>query len=139
MYEHDTRARSAIPITIRQLEAIIRVSEAIARMSLSKTVTESMVDEAIRLFNRSTMDAIETGVTEGYDSRSKFSNDVMRVENYICNMIPLGNKLGVRTVTEELLKKEFPRVVIDKAINILVMREVLQYTDRKMKILRISI
>lgn len=139
MYETDANPRSAIPITVRQLEAIIRISEAIAKISLSKIVTEEMVDEAIRLFNRSTMDAIESGISEGYDSRSKFSSDVMRVENFICNAIPLGNKLSVSAVTEQLLKNEFPRVAIDKAISILVMREVLQYTDRKMKLLRISI
>lgn len=139
MYETDVRPKNDIPITVRQLEAIVRISEAIAKMSLSNLVSEDVVDEAIRLFNCSTMNAVEGGITEGYDSRSKFSSDVMRTERLICNMIPLGNKLSTRTLIDELIKKDIPRLVIDKAINILVMREVFQYTDRRMKLLRISI
>jgi DNA replication licensing factor MCM5 len=45
----------------RQLEAIIRITEALAKMTLSKIATEEHVDEAIRLFNRSTMDAVQSG------------------------------------------------------------------------------
>lgn len=42
---------SAVPITVRQLEAIIRISESLAKMSLQTTATEVHVEEAVRLFN----------------------------------------------------------------------------------------
>lgn len=45
-----TPLESHIPITVRQLEAIIRLSEALAKMSLSNTVNEDHVNEAHRLF-----------------------------------------------------------------------------------------
>jgi DNA replicative helicase MCM subunit Mcm2 (Cdc46/Mcm family) len=45
-----------------QLEAIIRISESLAKMTLSHHATERHVDEAIRLFNASTMNAIQSGV-----------------------------------------------------------------------------
>jgi DNA replication licensing factor MCM5 len=48
--ELDTEQRSAIPITIRQLEAIVRISESLAKMSLSPFATVEHVDEAMRLF-----------------------------------------------------------------------------------------
>ncbi|KAJ1560701.1 minichromosome maintenance protein 5 [Cladochytrium tenue] len=51
--------KTSIPITIRQLEAIVRVSESLAKMSLSPYATERHVNEAIRLFNISTMSASE--------------------------------------------------------------------------------
>ena len=41
---------SGIPITVRQLEAIIRISEALAKMTLSNVVKPDHVNEAHRLF-----------------------------------------------------------------------------------------
>lgn len=48
---HLTIAGSHIPVTVRQLEAIIRLSESIAKMRLSKEVNRSDVEEAHRLFS----------------------------------------------------------------------------------------
>ncbi len=52
----------AVPITVRQLEAIIRIAESLARMSLQEEATEDHIREAIRLFKHSTMDAVKSGV-----------------------------------------------------------------------------
>merc|ERR1711939_149306 len=48
--ERDNSERSSIPITVRQLEAIVRISESLAKMELKTEVLDSHVDEAIRLF-----------------------------------------------------------------------------------------
>lgn len=48
-------------VILRQLEAIIRISESLAKMTLSPVATEEHVDEAIRLFKFSTMDAVQSG------------------------------------------------------------------------------
>lgn len=55
----------AVPITVRQLEAIVRISESLARMQLQVDVTEAHVTQAIDLFQTSTMDAVRAGATEG--------------------------------------------------------------------------
>jgi DNA replication licensing factor MCM5 len=76
-----------IPLTVRQLEAIVRISEALAKMTLSNTVsthrhvilvrtltfdtchlqaTRTHVDEAIRLFTVSTVEAINSGEVGAY-------------------------------------------------------------------------
>ena len=47
----------AVPITVRQLEALTRVSESLAKMCLQSVVTEEHVAEALRLFEVSTIDA----------------------------------------------------------------------------------
>ena len=47
----------AIPITVRQLEAIVRISEALAKMRLLDEVHDEHVREAIRLFQVSTLAA----------------------------------------------------------------------------------
>jgi DNA replication licensing factor MCM5 len=62
--EHRLKIRegSVIPITIRQLEAIVRLSESVARMSCTPDVTDAHVAEAFRLFRVSTLDAASTGL-----------------------------------------------------------------------------
>lgn len=55
----------AVPITVRQLEAVVRISESLARMQLQVDVTEHHVQQAMDLFRTSTMDAVRAGATEG--------------------------------------------------------------------------
>lgn len=57
--------RLSIPITVRQLEAVIRISEALAKMKFEPFATESHVNEALRLFQVSTLDAAMTGSLAG--------------------------------------------------------------------------
>ena len=61
-HRRNVREGSVIPITIRQLEAIVRLSESIARMSCTPDVTDAHVAEAFRLFRVSTLDAASTGL-----------------------------------------------------------------------------
>jgi len=49
----------------RQLEAIVRISESLAKMSLSPFATEIHVDEALRLFQVSTLEAAMSGNLSG--------------------------------------------------------------------------
>lgn len=64
-HELQTDKRSNIPITVRQLEAVIRISESLAKMQLQPFATEAHVDEALRLFQVSTLDAAMTGSLAG--------------------------------------------------------------------------
>lgn len=61
----------AVPITVRQLEAIIRLAESLARMALQSEATEDHVREAIRLFKHSTMDAVKSGKHSCFSSKSQ--------------------------------------------------------------------
>ena len=49
-----------IPITVRQLEAIIRLSESIAKMRLSSIVTKEDVDKGNEIFRVSTIDSLKS-------------------------------------------------------------------------------
>eukprot|EP00029_Vermamoeba_vermiformis_P013107 TRINITY_DN802_c0_g1_i1.p1 TRINITY_DN802_c0_g1~~TRINITY_DN802_c0_g1_i1.p1 ORF type:complete len:687 (+),score=245.87 TRINITY_DN802_c0_g1_i1:36-2096(+) len=64
-----------IPLTVRQLEAIVRISESLAKMTLSNTATRTHVEEAIRLFTVSTVEAINSG-----EVVLEEMNDTMRAE-----------------------------------------------------------
>ncbi|RKO89743.1 MCM2/3/5 family-domain-containing protein [Blyttiomyces helicus] len=128
--------RSAIPITVRQLEAIIRISESLAKMTLSPVATDRHVDEAIRLFNHSTMEAVQAGMVEGY-SRSRFSDEVQRIEDQIRKRTRIGTKVPEKALRDELENQDFNKDAIRKAIEILVRKDVLAYSDRRMKLLRV--
>lgn len=49
----------------RQLEAIIRVTESLAKMELQPFVTDRHVDEALRLFKVSTLEAAAANALAG--------------------------------------------------------------------------
>jgi DNA replication licensing factor MCM5 len=57
------RKTNGIPITVRQLEAVIRLSESIARMHLQTMVKPQHIEEAHRLFKVSTLNAAASGMT----------------------------------------------------------------------------
>ena len=48
--EEEGDKRLAIPIAVRQLEAVVRISESLAKMELKHFATDAHVDEAIRIF-----------------------------------------------------------------------------------------
>ncbi|KAM7448868.1 minichromosome maintenance protein 5 [Porites harrisoni] len=64
-YERDEEKKINIPITVRQLEAIIRISESLAKMRLLPFATAAHVEEALRLFQVSTLDAAMSGSLSG--------------------------------------------------------------------------
>lgn len=64
-HQGEGEKRLAIPITVRQLEAIIRISESLAKMRLLPFATETHVDEALRLFRVSTISAATSGSLSG--------------------------------------------------------------------------
>lgn len=85
------KERSAIPITVRQLEAIIRISESLARMCLRAEVTEADVDEAIRLFKVSTMNAVTQGhYCEGM-VRTDFQAIIEQISDELKRLLPIGS------------------------------------------------
>jgi len=51
-----------LPITVRQLEALVRISESLARMELSGEATPEHVAVAFELFKQSTMNAMNAGL-----------------------------------------------------------------------------
>jgi DNA replication licensing factor MCM5 len=54
----------AVPITVRQLEAVVRVSEALARMQLCWSATQYHVQLAMDLFKVSTLNAANAGMAD---------------------------------------------------------------------------
>ncbi|KAI8608925.1 MCM2/3/5 family-domain-containing protein [Chytriomyces sp. MP71] len=130
-------SKSVIPITIRQLEAIIRISESLAKLSLSTTATEQHVNEAIRLFNYSTMNAVQAGQVDG-QSQSEFSTEVSKIQDYIRRRLPIGGRASTATLRDQLIKENFNPGAIDRAITVLLQKEVLLFEKRRLSVRRIA-
>ncbi|KAG1149935.1 hypothetical protein G6F37_002182 [Rhizopus arrhizus] len=122
--ERDTQLRSTIPITIRQLEAIIRISESLAKMTLSPYATEKHVDEALRLFKYSTMDAVRSGGADGM-TREDVMQEVSLIEAEILKRLPVGSQTRVAAIKSDLLQRGYSEAAIMRALTILQRREVL--------------
>ena len=103
--ERDNNERSSIPITVRQLEAIIRISEALAKVTLAKHVAEHHVDEAIRLFKFSTMDAVQAGSIEGM-TRGELMEEVEKVERDIRRRLPIGWSTSYQALVREFVTQQ---------------------------------
>jgi len=97
----DTRARmrsdqsgkSPIPITVRQLEAIIRMSEAFAKMEMREDVTEAHVKDALELFTMSTLDSANKDRGAGSEQISPEERDeLQKAEEQIRKLVPRGGR-----------------------------------------------
>uniref|UniRef100_A0A7S0UW25 DNA replication licensing factor MCM5 n=1 Tax=Polytomella parva TaxID=51329 RepID=A0A7S0UW25_9CHLO len=93
-----------VPVTVRQLEAVVRISESLARISLLPNAGPSHVDAAIQLFRRSTMDAVKSGVSQlgGDLSGSAQLGHARRLEERIRRRLHIGSSLTLRRLLDEM-------------------------------------
>jgi DNA replication licensing factor MCM5 len=112
-----------IPITVRQLEAIIRLSEAIAKMSLSPIVKKNHVMEAHRLFQMSTLDAARgTKGNLGGALTKEQGNEVVKIEEAIKRRVSIGQRIQYSKLLDEMGLRYTMRNLIAIAITNLVSR-----------------
>ena len=125
--ELEANARSSIPITVRQLEAIVRITESLAKLSLSPVATERHVDEAIRLFLCSTMDAVNQG---GNLSSKEAADEVGRVEQELKRRLPIGWGTSLATLRRELVEgKGYSEQALNRALMILQRRDTIVFRN----------
>ncbi|KAF3933105.1 hypothetical protein ABW20_dc0110593 [Dactylellina cionopaga] len=134
--ELDSNERSSIPITVRQLEAIIRITESLAKLTLSTVATEAHVDEAIRLFMASTMDAVSQGST--------LSDDVLKqankIEDELRKRLPIGWTTSLATLRKEMVnKREYSVSALERALQTMARRESIQFKNQGAQIVRIGL
>ncbi|KAF2733362.1 MCM-domain-containing protein [Polyplosphaeria fusca] len=123
--ELNANARSSIPITVRQLEAIIRITESLAKLSLAPIADESHVDEAIRLFLASTMDAVNQG--EGQGSR-ELMDEVNKVEDELRRRMPIGWQVNLSTLKREMVDgKGYSEQALGRALHVMAARETIRW------------
>ncbi|KAI4090267.1 MAG: hypothetical protein LQ344_004815 [Seirophora lacunosa] len=128
-HESTTSARSSIPITIRQLEAITRIAESLAKLSLSVVATEAHVDEAMRLFLASTMDAATSSTSGGAMANvgRELQDESKKVEEELRRRLPVGWSTGLGALRREFCEgRGFGEAALGRALGVLQRREVVQ-------------
>jgi DNA replication licensing factor MCM5 len=89
----DASGKSAIPITVRQLEAIIRISESLAKMEMREDVTVAHVEEALRLFTVSTLDSANKDRGVGVETLApEEREELAKAEEQIRKLVPRGGR-----------------------------------------------
>jgi len=93
--EKETGKDSGIPITVRQLEAIIRISESLARMELKEEVNTEHVEEALRLFTVSTLDSANRDRGVGVDTLTEEEKtELHKAEEQIRRRVQRGGRIN---------------------------------------------
>mmetsp|Transcript_5936 Transcript_5936/g.10653 ORF Transcript_5936/g.10653 Transcript_5936/m.10653 type:complete len:756 (-) Transcript_5936:192-2459(-) len=86
--------KATIPITVRQLEAIVRIAESLAKMELKEDADVSHVEEALRMFTVSTLDSANrdrNGV--GIDILSEEEKkELQEAEEQVRRIVPRGGR-----------------------------------------------
>ncbi|GAA5888758.1 hypothetical protein JCM5296_000094 [Sporobolomyces johnsonii] len=139
--ERDNNERSSIPITVRQLEAIIRISESLAKIELKTEVSDLHVDEAIRLFKYSTMDAVRAGNIDGM-TKGELMEEIEAIEKDLRQR----NKLGTgRTMPYSSLRnyyvqqRGYTQHAFDRCLMILERSDVIQFLQQRRMVRRIGV
>jgi DNA replication licensing factor MCM5 len=127
MRKHDQQYHHRIPITVRQLEAIVRISEALAKMSLSPVAHKHHMEEAIRLFTVSTVQAASAGKAAPENLPPQVWADIQTIETILCRRIPIGSTVSVQRLKEELANQNFSPLAIGKALDNLIARETFEF------------
>lgn len=125
-YRVDCRSSTKkIPITLRQLESLVRISESFARMELSPVANEKHVQMAIELFRVSTgVTASQTFTLESMTPKEQ--NLVKQAEEGILNRLHKGQRLTRRYLVKDLEKRGFETAFVTRALAILIKRGILQ-------------
>nr|XP_032521524.1 DNA replication licensing factor Mcm5 [Danaus plexippus plexippus] len=138
--ERQADKRLAIPITVRQLEAIIRISESLAKMQLQPFATEAHVTEALRLFQVSTLDAAMSGSLAGAEgfTTEEDQETLSRIEKQLKRRFAVGSQVSEQTVIQDFLRQKYPERAILKVIHTMIRRGELQHRLQRKMLYRLS-
>jgi DNA replication licensing factor MCM5 len=113
-----------IPITVRQLEALVRISESLARMQLRPVATAEHVAVAFELFRASTMNAINAGLANAElgGSAAARTAEVQAVEARIRDRIPHSGHASFRRILDDVTALGYGRAAVALAVKVMVDR-----------------
>lgn len=135
-----SEAQRAIPITVRQLEAIVRLSEARARLELTDEVTSDHVAEAIRLFQVSTFRAATAGMPDGSGAMvggARFDEMIQRAERELHMRLGIGQTASTALLLQFLSERQFERAVAMRALEFLVQKNQFRFKKQRKLVERV--
>jgi len=127
---------SVVPITVRQLEALVRLSEGLAKVTLSEEATEEHVEEALRLFRVSTLNAANSGLGEHFIS-DEMREEVKRIEARITRDMHVSATAATARVKGNLLKSGFGSASVDLAMRVMQARGEIRFLHERRTVQRV--
>ncbi|XP_058457338.1 DNA replication licensing factor Mcm5-like [Malaya genurostris] len=138
--ERQSDKRLSIPITVRQLEAIIRISESLAKMQLQPFATDAHVTEALRLFQVSTLDAAMSGSLAGAEGfTTEEDTEVLnRIEKQLKRRFAIGSQVSEQNIIQDFARQKYPERAVLKVIHTMIRRGELQHRMQRKMLYRLS-
>lgn len=118
----DDSSQAAIPVTVRQLEALVRISESLAKMRLDNTVQPQDVTEALRLFSVSTMEANKADQNNTSGMGTVGRDEMDRTESFLRTRLTVGNQVNKQRLVEEAAGQGFHAVQVAKVLSVMASR-----------------
>ncbi|XP_071079760.1 DNA replication licensing factor mcm5-like [Haliotis cracherodii] len=139
-YERETGKKVSIPITVRQLEAIIRISESLAKMRMEAFATETDVDEALRLFQVSTLDAANSGNLAGAEGFTTEEDQELlsRIEKQMKRRFIIGSQVSEHAIIQDFTRQKYPERAIQKVVYLMLRRGEIQHRMQRKMLYRVK-
>lgn len=118
--------QATIPITVRQLEALVRLSESLAKMRLDSEVQPEDVNEALRLFKVSTMAANQADQQRSDASFASVAApnraEMERTESFLRSRLTIGSTVNKQRLVEEAAGQGYNAVLVTRALSVMTSR-----------------
>uniref|UniRef100_A0A8C2C0C0 DNA replication licensing factor MCM5 n=1 Tax=Cyprinus carpio TaxID=7962 RepID=A0A8C2C0C0_CYPCA len=139
-HERETDRRASIPITVRQLEAVVRIAESLAKMKLQPIAGEEEVDEALRLFQVSTLDAALSGSLSGVEGFTTQEDQelISRIEKQLKRRFAIGSQVSEHSIIQDFTKQKYPEHAIHKVLHLMMRRGEVQHRMQRKVLYRVK-
>lgn len=117
--------QSVIPITVRQLEALVRISESLAKVRLDSQVRIEDVNEALRLFRVSTMAANsvdQTMMDKSIQIGTGNREEIDRAQGFLRSRLGVGSMVNKQKLLEEASGQGYNIMVVSRVLSVMAMQ-----------------
>lgn len=121
------------------MEAVVRISESLAKMRMEPFANDADVNEALRLFNVSTMSAAMSGTlsgVEGFTSQED-QEQLQRIERQIRRRFVVGSQVSENAIVQDLVKQRYSEKAIYKVLQTMIRRNEIQHRAQRKLLYRI--
>lgn len=99
-------------------------------MTLTPVVQNYHVEEAIRLFKFSTMDAVSAGSADGL-SRGALNDEMAKIERELRRRLPIGWSTSYQSLVREFVTQQgYSSHALERTLFVLEKREVIRFTGQ---------
>lgn len=99
-------------------------------MTLTPVVQVHHVEEAIRLFKFSTMDAVSAGSADGL-SRTDLNEEMHRIETEIKRRLPVGWSTSYQSLSKEFVSQQgYSQHALERTLYIMDKREIVRFSNQ---------